>query len=224
MVTGRRPPLTTRLTHPQLDMLPKKTHLWHVFPAAYSAAAFNPLSENRFAARRASPPRAMYYAGDTPEVAIWETILRDVVADIDGCATIYANQLDGRVLARVRTTAETRIVDLSMPRLRAHSADKGELSIWQELQRTGAYQETHRAAQALLTETPAIGALKWISKQAGSGAAFVFYEPPTGPSLFYTVKEHRLEGSRRWYWIDRALKQAGIRRIETAPRALKRLP
>lgn len=199
------------------------TELWHVHPRAYAATAFNPRSKNRFAVVGARSSRAMYYAGQTAEVAIWETILRDTIADVDGCAAVYEAQLADRVLSRVRTIEPVQLVDLSMPRLRVHVGDDAELAEWQELQRTPDYSRTHRAAASVLSKTKSLGAFRWTSKQAGNGAAYVFYARPHGESTFKVLAEHRLDGRRRWYWIDRALSQAGIQRISTDPTTLLRL-
>jgi hypothetical protein len=110
-----------------------------------------------------------------------------------------------------------------MPRLRAHAGDEAELGEWQELQRTPHYSRTHTAAARVLASVPSIGAFRWTSKQAGKGAAFVFYAPPLSAGAFKVLREHRLDGRRRWYWIDRALRQAGIQRIPTDPRVLRGL-
>jgi RES domain len=125
MAAGNRRPV---LTHPRLDSLPVGTVLWHVHPEAFAATAFNPKSENRFAANTASPPRAMYYAGASPEVAIWETVLRDVVADKDSCVVLFKDRIEGKRLARVRTTRAIAIVDLRMPGLRRHAANAARSS------------------------------------------------------------------------------------------------
>lgn len=210
------------LTHPRVQRLRAGTKLWHVYKKPYAANAFNPASENRFAARRANPPRAMYYAGATPEVAMWETALRDVIADSDGCTVVYPQQLAGRMLARVQTTTAVQLIDLAMPRLRLHVGTNAELAAWQELQRTTDYDQTHRAAEAVLAQTTSIGALKWVSKQAGSGAAYVFFAPPQGQAAFAVLRKYPLDEPKGWPWVDRALRQAGIQRID--PAALRTLP
>jgi len=195
---------TLVLTHPRLDSLPAGTVLWHIHPEAFASTAFNPKSENRFAAGSASPPRAMYYAGASPEVAIWETLLRDVVADEDGCVVLFKDRIDGKRLARVRTTRAIAIVDLRMPGLRRHTANAAELSEWQGLQTVFPYASTQAAARALLAVQPTLGGLQWTSKQAGNGAAFVFYDPPAS-DLFKPLSDRSLSGKTGWRPIDRAL-------------------
>ncbi|HEX7669094.1 MAG TPA: hypothetical protein VF395_05910, partial [Polyangiaceae bacterium] len=62
-----------------------------------------------------------------------ETILRDVIADEDEGTVVYEAQLADRVLARVRTIVPVRLIDVSMPRLRARVGGDAELAEWQEL-------------------------------------------------------------------------------------------
>jgi hypothetical protein len=202
------------LTHPQPDELPVGTELWHVHPSAFGPTAFNPRSENRFAVIGGRRRRAMYYAGETAEVAIWETILRDVVADTNRSVVLYKDQLAGRVLSRVQTISPVKLIDLTMPALRGHAATHAELADWQELQTTPDYPRTHAAAAALVG-TAKVGALKWTSKQAGNGAAYVFYDPPSG-STFKVIEQQSLDVKGGWRWIDAALSQAHIQRIDPA--------
>jgi hypothetical protein len=119
----------------------------------------------------------MYYAGTSIEIALWETILRDVVADRDKTVMIPDAKL-GNVLSTVTTKRSLRILDLSMPKLRLHAGGKAELETWLELTATSDYTRTHGPAADLLADNPDIRGLRWTSKQSGKRYASVFYGHP----------------------------------------------
>jgi hypothetical protein len=58
--------------------LPAGSEIWHVYPSGYDARSFNPQSLNRFALPP-PPVRGMYYAGESSDCALWETVLRNLV-------------------------------------------------------------------------------------------------------------------------------------------------
>jgi hypothetical protein len=160
----------------------------------------------------------MYYAGTTPEIALWESVLRQVVADADGTVFLPDTIVAGKVLAEVETRRSVSFLDLCMPQLRLHAGVPAEWETWLDFTSTADHVATHRPAEALLASHPAIQGFRWTSKQAGRKSAFVFYSPPD--DLFLSRATQPLDdGIVGWQLIDRALKQAKITRID--PKAIR---
>jgi hypothetical protein len=85
---------------------------WHVFPAAYEPTAANPASQARLAWRYGA--HSMFYAGDTPAAALWETVLRYAAVRHGDVYTVPAH-LQGMVLARLLLSCDVPVVDLRTP-------------------------------------------------------------------------------------------------------------
>lgn len=218
------------LPHPKLITVPAGTELWHVFPRDRLGDSFNPVSTARFSARNADPPRAMYYAADEPEQALWETVLRDVIAE-NGRVALHAAQFSTKKVARVQLTSTAQFVSLDRLALR-NQVDAGnpargtaQIDEWDRLTRTADHAETHPAAAQLLGQHPSVTALQWTSRQAGIGRVFVFYSGPggAGPTFKVIEEEILVSGPSGWRRIDDALRLANLDRIPTDPGTMRAL-
>jgi hypothetical protein len=142
--------------------------LWHVFSPRYGPTSFNPFSRNRYAAHGASPPRAMFYAGDTPAGALWETALRDLVPDRAPPYEIELPPLGDLRIARLKLRRTIQVLPLYMPDLRW--VDAGDLEWRMALQQSTVaadYTTTHAIAVSLLQRHPDADGLRCCRRQLG---------------------------------------------------------
>lgn len=154
---------------------------WHVYPAAYLATASNPKSKARLA--WCDGAHGMYYAGDTPAAALWETALR--FATVTN-GRVYADQssLRGMVLARLTLTIDVPAIDLRPPYRRSVVDAHSDLdSMWDDVLKTPRHEETHPVTSRLMHQVVSRGyspgtALRWHSRQAGADSVILFFEPP----------------------------------------------
>lgn len=202
--------------------------LWHVYPRALDddtlvlANGFNPRTRGRFAAGEAAPPRAMFYAGSTPECALWETPpLRDVIGR-NGRVVLSTQQFGDRRLAQMRARRPLHLVDLDIKRLRSMVASAEVLDEVEELKHSSParYWLTHVVAQEILAvaaeREQQIDGLMWRSKQHGGDTVYVLYSPPASSSDLELIdgSEVELDNPRQgWPVIDAALAQAGLARV-----------
>ncbi|GAB3626263.1 hypothetical protein PTE30175_00108 [Pandoraea terrae] len=164
---------------------------WHVFPAVYSPTASNPNSKARLAWRDGF--HSMFYAGDTPAAALWETALRNAGVR-QGYVYTDPVHLKGMSLARLSLTVEVPLLDLRTPyRRELVDANSALDAMWDHALKRSDYEATHDITQQLMAQLMAAGypdgaALRWHSRQAGSDSAFLFFEPPM-TSAWWTYED-----------------------------------
>ena len=202
---------------------------WHQYPqrragpmgprtVPVAPTEFNPASGGRFAARHATPPRAMYYGSPRPEGALWETVLREVVGH-KGLAHVPLEALTDARLVCVTPRRPLRLLDL---RALPSRSIAGTEAVWDEIahaRQTRDYPLTHALAIELLAfaeqhGTPVDGLL-WVSKQDGQSLVYLLYAPP--------VDSHELslvdgplplnDDAAGWEPIDAALALANLVRF-----------
>jgi hypothetical protein len=190
------------------------TEFWHVYKDPYDPCSFNPHARGRFAAHRAAPPRSMFYAGDTADCALWETILRDIVPDPRSPA-VQIPSVEGYHLARLSRKEPVKLLDLGRFGARRIA---GKDSTWRNrlilLTTVPRYPATHDEAASLLARYPETQGLRWPSKQADHDTAFVFYDPPVSDSDFGCLKTTALDTPEGLALIDHALAQAHLTRMD----------
>ncbi|MBL8266297.1 RES family NAD+ phosphorylase [Steroidobacter sp.] len=198
----------------QYTWLPKGTRLWHVYPDGFDCLAFNAKSTNRFALPP-PPACAMFYAGDSADCALWESVLRNLVINSAQPQPVDPGLLAGRSIVELEVALDTKILDLRAPYFRKFSSDP---ALHAELQRLAVvpdaqYAETHAKARALRDEwTDAVG-LCWFSRQIGAQRAYVFYRPPHPAGGFRKIQAHSLDTAQGWALIDAALDVVGVKRL-----------
>jgi hypothetical protein len=192
------------------------TELWHVYKEPYSPTSFNPYANGRFAAREASPPRAMLYAGDTSDGALWETVLRDVVPQEGPPQGVEVPPVTGYHIARLRLKRDSVILNLG--RLAVRWIAGCDLKLRDRLTvltTVPKYTATHKEAAKLLAALPRTTGLLWPSKQTGEDGVYVFYEPPLFSDDFAPVETIPLDSPAGTLLIDRALARACMHRLDT---------
>jgi hypothetical protein len=196
----------------------EKTELWHVYKDPYSPTDFNPCANGRFAARTASPPKAMLYAGSTPDCVLWETLLRDVVPqEHHPRYSIDMPAANGYHIARLGLKNDVCILDLSPLGLRRLlGGDKKQRDRISVLTIVPKYPATHVEAMRLLKKFPDAAGLSWISRQTGKDRAYVFYEPPMSSGVVAVLETIALDSSGGRHLIDQALARAGMRRLDSS--------
>lgn len=200
------------------------TEVWHVYNEHYSPSAFNPNSRNRFAGHLAEPVRSMFYAGATPDCAMWETTLRNVVPEAhfphpsqpqQSVHGVVVPPAKDRGLARLRLQRDVSVLDLRPLGARVIAGDNHRLrDRLSMLTVVPKYTETHKEAARLLADFPKADGLMWSSKQMGEDAAYVFYEPPMASTAFEVVETTSLGSRRGVSFIDQALARAKMCRMD----------
>jgi RES domain len=189
---------------------------WHVYNDPYDPRSFNPAARGRFAAHLASPPRAMLYAGDTADCALWETVLRTLVPE-GGVCEVQVPPVHGVHLARLQLKERVKLLDLGRFGAR-WIAGKNQRLLDRLILLTTVpkYGDTHRMAVTLLEKYPNTQGLRWPSKQTGEDVALAFYQPPLSSAHFECLESTTLESPEGIAHIDRALSRAGLVRMDSA--------
>ncbi|HJU39634.1 MAG TPA: RES domain-containing protein [Tahibacter sp.] len=217
--------------HPQPVLTQERLPVWHVhqWDAAtgkFGPTSFNPFASGRFAARLARRPRAMYYAGSTPSVALWETVLRDV--EPQGSqreVRLDVSLLKGTRLSPVFSRKAMSVLELFPLSLRRQAGHPlGEE--WLELTTTGKHAYTHGPTASLLNHLeesfPAliVDGFVWESRQCGTARehpkAYVFFDPPCGASSFDAwahCAPLMLDSASGRRYLERAVDDAGMRLV-----------
>lgn len=193
----------------------EETELWHVYKSPYLPTSFNPDANGRFAARAANPSRAMLYAGNSSDCALWETVLRDVVPQPHPPHVVVIPPVAGYHITRLRPKHSTSILDLTPLGVRWPVGDRKRRDRIAVLATVPKYSATHGEAVRLLTEFPQTAGLSWISRQTGD-IAYVFYEPPLSSDVFEAIERIALDSPRGAQLIDRALARAGMHRLDSS--------
>jgi len=154
---------------------------WHVYPEKFEANAANPASNARLAWRDGK--HGMFYTGETPAVALWETVLRNA-SIVEGWVTTPREHLEGKMLARLELLTSVDVLDLRPPHRRALVTAETYLEAeWQHMLTTPDHASTHAFTARAMAQLAAAGhangaAVRWYSRQAGDGVATLFYAPP----------------------------------------------
>jgi len=158
----------------------------------------------------------MYYAGDSYECALWETVLRDLVILAGQPQYVDESTVTGRSIVRLELTHDTQILDLRSPHYRHLSPDGARHTRWQQLcvVPEADYAETHFAARELVAVAPLACGICWHSRQIQARTAYVFYSPPLDSSQFEALEVIPLEQPGGWDLVDKTLQTVGVRRIK----------
>lgn len=174
---------------------------WHVYGLDYGALSPNPASTSRFALVDGRPPsvkvRPTFYIGWTPDVALWESILRHVMP-LDGAVSLLPAWTQGRGLARIRLKRDLEVIALDHP-ARREVIDYGspEDQRWHGHLTTDVYRRTHFAAAALDAQCRAAGrplpGVRWHSRQLQADLVAVLYSPTFDPNDWVVEEKFELD-------------------------------
>lgn len=192
-------------------------HRWDEATKLYRFNDFNGKSRGRLSGIRATTPRSMYYAADTPSVALWETLLRDVMAKPDGTVVFDRNRTRGFVLAPIETCKPMHVIELTHTRLRGMVCNRSAWQKWLEVGSTPHHDFTHGPAADVIDHFTALGlpfsGFGWPSRQTGGRLSYVFFEPGTSSSAFARhamLAPIDLAGDEGRVMIRSALEEAGL--------------
>jgi hypothetical protein len=157
----------------------------------------------------------MFYAGDSSESALWESVLRNLVIQDKQPQHIDPGLLEGRSIAKLTLGVDTQILDLRSPHFRHLSSNSARHTEWQRLATVPErdYPQTHAAAKELLAMAPDAAGLCWHSRQIGERTAYVFYDPPHSPGRFHLVDGVTLDQPAGWALVDSALRIVKVERL-----------
>jgi RES domain len=170
-----RPPAAYAGT-PALTVLPSETVLFRVHQAAYPPASFNPTPSHRYYGGgrfdATDDDRYSYlYAGESVDVAIAETLLRDLPLDAAGVRLLPSAKVRGRRISAVRTKADMEIVSLrSGTDLGAVAQDP-----WLTTCDPRDYAQSRHWAHWIRAQAPAAAGCVWLSRREPGRQAFVLF-------------------------------------------------
>jgi hypothetical protein len=166
--------------------VPADTTFWRVLrarppadPLDYAAICYGSDALNRFTPVVAGGIIASAYAGSTPEIALWEVVLRDIRHR--GIKQVPQHETADRYLVETRTTRALKLLDLRRPRDANLVAGRKRPPKLSEAPKS-AYNITREWAQQLYRRIPAIDGLIYESHQL-PGDCIVLFQPKN-PHVF----------------------------------------
>ncbi len=195
---------------------------WHVYGVEYGALMAHPASRSRLALVDGFPPgvivRPTFYIGWTPDVALWEGILRNV-RPMDGAVSLLSAWTAGRGLARIRLQRDLQVIALDHPARRdVIDYDSPEDERWHGHLTTHHYKRTHLAAAALDAQCRAAGCvlpgIRWHSRQLQADLIAVLYSPTFASADWVVEEKFELDSVAGRQAIAAALARANMRQFD----------
>jgi len=192
---------------------------WHVYSVGYGALTAHPASTSRLALVAGFPRsvivRPTFYIGWTPDVALWEGILRNVRL-MDGAVSLLPAWTAGRGLARIRLTKDLQIIAMDHPaRREVINYNSSEDQRWHRHLTTDVYTRTHFAAAAVDSQCRAADCLlpgfRWHSRQLQADLVAVLYSPTFDPDDWVVEEKFELDSVAGKQAIIAALGRANVR-------------
>lgn len=193
---------------------------WHVYGVDYGALVAHPASTSRLALVDGFPPgvivRSTFYIGWTPDVALWEGILRNV-RSMDGAVSLLPAWTAARGLARIRLQRDLTVIALDHP-ARRDVIDYGspEDARWHRHLTTDTYKRTHLAAAAVDAQCRAAGCVlpgfRWHSRQLQADLVAVLYD--FAPEDWVVEEKFELDSIAGRQAIAAALARANMRQFD----------
>jgi hypothetical protein len=190
----------------------------------YGPLVANPGAKVRFAL---TGTHAMFYAGATPSIAMWETLLRDVPGESRD-VVIRPDELEGRYCVEIELTRDVAHLALAQAPMRALMPFEG--AAWREVEalcKAPTYEDTHLAIRELEAELTAGGnllpVLSWPSRQDGGGLAYLAYTPPMAEDCWRVVGTPiDLDTADGRALIHAELERCGMRWVPLATKATRK--
>jgi hypothetical protein len=184
----------------------------------------NPGAKVRFAL---TGTHAMFYAGATPSIAMWETLFRDVPGGSRE-VLIRPDELEGRYCVEIELTRDVPHLALAQAPMRTMMTFEGPA--WREVEalcKAETYEETHLAIRELEAELTAAGhplpVLSWPSRQDGGGLAYLAYTPPMSEDHWRLVDTPiGLDTAEGHALIHAELERCGMRWVPLATKATRK--
>jgi len=182
-MTNRIPPQEFGGT-PVLAPIPGGTVLYRVHRKDFGAADFNSRLCHRYYGggrfdATADDEYGFLYAGESIEVAIAETLLRDVIFDGTGKCIIPYEKYRGRRVSAIRTTGDLKVVSM----LDRKALSSISQSTWLTTCPPSEYAQSRHWGHWIRSRTPGAAGYVWHSRQEPGGKAFVFFEDRHGEPM-----------------------------------------
>ena len=161
---------------PATDTLPSGSVLYRVHQTRYPAEAFNPMPTHRYygGGRFDSTDDDHYpylYAGQTVEVAITETLLRDLPSDDTGKGLLSSTKVRGRRISAITTAVDLTLVSLrSAVDLRAVAQDT-----WLTMCDPRDYAQSRHWAHWIRGHARSAAGYVWRSRRDPTDDAYVLF-------------------------------------------------
>jgi hypothetical protein len=194
-VPSREPPDRCPGT-PIVERLPPSWPLYRVHSDHFLSTAFNPTpANNPYRGGRFDSVDGSYaylYAGEDENVAIAETLLRELPSDGPARFVPFA-KLKGKLLSHLRTTVELTLTNLHGSGLRQVGQDDG----WLTSCDASEYAMTRWWAKAIRSWAPDTSGFVWRSFRDDDRLAYILFDDRTPPGALlphWQVKLDRGEG------------------------------
>jgi len=178
---------------PALTVLPARTVLFRVHRAALPADAFNDKPRHRYygGGRFDATDDDHYpylYAGESIEVAVAETLLRDLPLSHTGIRQLPLAAIQGRRISAVITTTDLTMVSLrTAVDLAAVCQDS-----WLTTCDPCCYAQSRHWAHWIRARAPAAAGFTWMSRREPTQQAFILFGDRTPPGPITTTADHKL--------------------------------
>lgn len=161
---------------PILQTLPSGTILYRVHKKTFPADSFNPRPSHRYygGGRFDATADDVYpymYAGQTVDVAVVETLMRDILYDNSGHYVLPKKTYEGRCISAVETTTDLKLVSMrTRPQLSSFAQ-----SPWITNCSPRDYAQTGHWAHWVRSKSPKAAGFVWNSRQEPSLQAYVLF-------------------------------------------------
>lgn len=161
---------------PRLIPVPAGTVLYRVHQKAFPADGFNPVPSHRYygGGRFDATADDVYpyiYVGQTVEVAVAETFLRDIIYDDFGHYVLPKKTYEGRRISAVKTTVDLELVGMrTRPQLSSIAQ-----SPWITNCDPRDYAQTRHWGHWVRSKAPMAAGYVWNSRQEPSLSAYVLF-------------------------------------------------
>lgn len=161
---------------PVPTLLPAGTVLFRVHQKRFLAAAFNPVPSHRYygGGRFDATADDLYpfmYAGESVDVAVAETLLRDLVPDDTGIRRLPVARVAGRCISAVQVTSSLQLVSLCSGRdLGAVAQDP-----WLTTCDPRDYAQSRHWAHWIRSHAPTAAGYVWLSRREPGAVAYVLF-------------------------------------------------
>ncbi len=193
---------------PQVEPLARGSRLFRIHSRTFGPTDFNPTAA-------ASPFRggrfdsvdgsfACFYAGQDADVAVAETLLRDLTAD-GGPRLLPFSALRGRMLSTIAVRADTELTSLHGAGLQQIGQDS-----WLTKCDAHEYPQTRHWALAIRSWPPRTAGFVWRSKRDDDRFAYVLFEDRTPRGALAPLATVPLDAGVGLVAVRRSLARYGV--------------
>lgn len=178
-----KPPVSYGQT-PALTTLRAGTVLFRIHQKRFPADAFNPVPCHRYYGggrfdATDDDPYAYMYAGSTVDVAVAETLLRDLSPDDTGIRQLPRPKVAGRRISAIEVTADLELVSLRS------GTDLGAVAqdTWLTMCDPRDYAQSRHWAHWIRSHAKSAAGYVWLSRREPGAAAYVLFGDRFSPSV-----------------------------------------